>query len=324
MKAGSVRSQHTRFAGWALIMMSMAAALSSGALPESDRHYVLGPADQISIRIAEGDDISDKPILIDPDGFIDLNMVGRIHAAGMSVTQLESEVAARLAKFYKRPAVAVTLVASHSQPVSVLGAVRSPGVHQLEGHKTLIEVLSLAGGLRDDAGYAITITRRIAYGPIPLPDNKTDASGNFSTAHVKANDLISGGNPEANIAIEPNDVISAPRAELVYVLGQVNRSGGFVLRDRETGTALLALSLAEGLSPLAAPKDAKILRLDRGSDKRIEIPVNLQKVLAGTAPDPVIYADDMLFVPGNRTKHIALRSLEAAIQIGTGVAIYRR
>jgi polysaccharide export outer membrane protein len=141
---------------------------------------------------------------------------------------------------------------------------------------------------------------------------------------VKVKDLISGANPQVNIAIQPNDVISAPRAELVYVLGKVNKSGGFVLRDRETATALLALSLAEGLAPMAAPKDAKILRLDRASDKRIEIPVNIQKILDGTAPDPVIYAEDTLFIPGSRTKGTAMRAMEAAIQIGTGVAIYHR
>jgi polysaccharide export outer membrane protein len=317
------RAYRLRLIGLAVVMASMALT-TSGEAPDERKNYILGPADQISIRIAEGDDISDKPMTIDPDGYIDLNMVGRIHAAGMNVTELQSEIASKLGKYYKRPSVSVAITASQSQPVSVLGAVRNPGVHQLQGHKTLVEVLSLAGGLREDAGYAITITRRTAYGRIPLANCKTDAGGNFYTAQIKVNGLISGSSPEDNIAIQPNDVISAPRAELVYVLGKVNKSGGFVLRDRETATALLALSLAEGLAPLAAPKDAKILRLDRASDKRIEIPVNLQKILDGTAPDPVIYAEDMLFIPGSRTKGTAMRAMEAAIQIGTGVAVYRR
>jgi polysaccharide export outer membrane protein len=323
MKRYPASPNRLRFITLAVLMSSMAVlTLGEGLIDRSK--YILGPADQISIRIAEGDDISDKPMIVDPDGYIDLNMVGRIHAAGMSVTELQSEIASRLGKFYKHPSVSVAITASQSQPVSVLGAVKSPGVHQLQGHKTLVEVLSMAGGLRDDAGYAITITRGAAYGPIPLANAKTDASGNFSTAQVKVNDLISGANPQVNIAVQPNDVISAPRAELVYVLGKVNKSGGFILRDRETATALLALSLAEGLAPLAAPKDAKILRLDRASDKRIEIPVNIQKVLDGTAPDPVIYAEDTLFIPGSRTKGTAMRAMEAAIQIGTGVAIYHR
>lgn len=305
------------------IISSSSPLVAQAGSPVNDKRYLLGPADQISVHIAEGDDISDKPVIIDPDGYIALNMVGRIHASGMSVNQLETEISSRLKKFYKDPSVTISITEFHSQPVSVLGAVRNPGVHQLQGHKTLVEVISLAGGMKDDAGYTLTVTRQAEHGPIPLPDNMADSSGHYNIAHVAVNDLMSGKNPGANIQIAPDDVITVPRANLVYVLGKVNKSGGFALRDRETATVLVALSLAEGLAPLAAPKGARILRLDHASDKRVEIPVDLQKVLDGTVPDPVIYPEDMLFVPGSKVKSAALRSVEAAIQVGTGVAIYR-
>src|SRR5258708_2034682 len=129
MKRYPASPNRLRLISLAVLMSSMAVLTLGEGLVDRSK-YILGPADQISIRIAEGDDISDKPMIVDPDGYIDLNMVGRIHAAGMSVTELQSEIASRLGKFYKRPSVSVAITASQSQPVSVFGAVKSPGVHQ--------------------------------------------------------------------------------------------------------------------------------------------------------------------------------------------------
>src|SRR5579871_1871649 len=107
-------------------------------------------------------------------------MVGRIHVSGLTVDQVENFLKDRLKKYFQDPEVFVYLTELRSQPISVLGAVNNPGVHQLEGHKTLFEVLSLAGGLRSDAGYSVKITRRKEWGKIPLPSAKDDSTGNFS------------------------------------------------------------------------------------------------------------------------------------------------
>src|SRR5207342_275340 len=97
-------------------------------------------------------EISDKPILIGTDGYIRMPMVDRLRAGGLTVNQLETQIAARLKPYIQNPQVSVSVVEFRSQPVSVLGAVATSGVVQLRGHKTLFEVISAAGGLRAEAG----------------------------------------------------------------------------------------------------------------------------------------------------------------------------
>src|SRR6266850_3147444 len=145
--------------------------------PETVSQYVLGPEDQIKIWALGVEEISDKPVRIDPSGEIDLPLVGRVHAAGLTVEQFKSGLAKRLAKEVREPRVSVDIVEFGSQPISVMGAVNHPGVLQVSGRKTLAEVLSLAGGLRTDAGPYVKITRQVKYGEIPIHNAKTDESG---------------------------------------------------------------------------------------------------------------------------------------------------
>ena len=257
-------------------------------------------------------------------GYLRLPMVGRIRAAGLTVEQLQAEIVSRLRQYIKEPDVAVDVTDFRSQPVSVIGAVKNPGVHQLQGRKTLIEILSLAGGLSDDAGYSIKITRSLDRGPIPLPSAAADPSGRFSVAQVSLKDLMEARNPAQNILIQPHDVISVPRADMVYVVGQVSRAGGFVLHENETISALQALSLAGGLDRTASPKNARILRSAGNAASRTEIAINLNKILQGRSPDVPMQPNDILFVPASGSKKVAVRALEAAIQVGTGIAIWRR
>jgi len=104
----------------------------------------------------------------------------------------------------------------------------------------------------------------------------------------------------------------------------VHKVGGFVLSEREKISALQALSLAEGLDRAAAASNAKILRPVGNSDNRVEIPVDLKRILAGKGDDVPLLANDILFVPTSASKNAVYRGLEAAISIGTGIAIYRR
>src|SRR6185369_8663847 len=110
--------------------------------------------------------ISGKTQRLDPNGDLRLPMVGRVHAAGMTLEQLEAELSKRLAVYLQDPDVAVTVTEFKSQPVSVIGAVTTSGVHQLEGRKTLIEMLSLAGGVDAEAGATVRIARRVDVGPL--------------------------------------------------------------------------------------------------------------------------------------------------------------
>ena len=121
--------------------------LSEGPAPAPDT-YTLGPGDQIVVRVPDFEEIDNKSIPIDLKGSVNLPAVGRIQASGLTTEQLEAAIAERLKKYLVKPDVSVYLTEMRSQPVSILGQVQTPGVHQLQGQKNLFEVLSLAGGLR--------------------------------------------------------------------------------------------------------------------------------------------------------------------------------
>jgi polysaccharide export outer membrane protein len=285
---------------------------------------VLGPGDQITIRALDLEEISNKPFPIAANGTINLPLFGRVQAAGLTLEQLETEITTLLKPYVKHPDVTISISEAPSQTVSVIGSVNTPGVLQLQGSKTLVEMLSLAGGLRPDAGHSVKITRRRKNGPIPLPGATADPTGQFSVAKVNLKAVMDSQNLEENILIQPNDVISVSRAEMVYVIGDVRQSGGFVLNERETISVLQALSLAGGASPTATPDKAKILRPTSGNSNRTEIPVDLKKILAGQANDVALKSEDILFVPGSAFKRNALQVIQTAVGVGTGIAIWSR
>lgn len=290
---------------------------------ESTAGYVLGAGDQISIHVLNFEEINDRPIPIDLSGRIHLPLVGELQVSGNTVQQLEAEMVARLKKYVLQPDVSISVTEFRSQPVSVLGAVKSPGVQQVQGRKTILEMLSLAGGLDPAAGATVKITRQLQWGMIPLPNATKDPTGQFSVAEIRLKSLIEARHPEQNILVKPNDVISVPRAETVYVIGEVQKTGGYVLNDTDDITVLQALSMAGGLSQMARPKEARILRKAPGAVARTEIPVDISKMLGGRSSDVRLQPDDILFVPNNIPKRAAVRAIEAAIQIGSGVAIFR-
>ncbi len=299
-------------------------AAAAAAPADGSAEYVLGPGDQVQVRALDLDEIGDKPVAVDGRGFIRLPLVGRVQAAGLTTSQLERSLAEALKAYVRDPEVTVAVSDYRSQPVSVLGAVASPGVQQLQGRKSLFEVLSLAGGLRPDAGHSLKITRRKEWGPIPLPNAVPDSTGQFSVAEVSVKSVMEAKNPQENILICPNDVISVPKADMIYVIGAVKHAGGFVLNEKETITVLQAMSLAEGLDKAASPKKAKILRPIPGQPNRMEIAVDLRKVLSGQANDVPMNAEDILFIPTSGPKKAAARAAEAAIQITTGLVIWSR
>jgi polysaccharide export outer membrane protein len=284
--------------------------------------YLLGSEDELQISGPELDELATKTVRVDGEGDIQVPLVGRVHVAGLTVQQAEQELNKRLSTYIRHPQAALDVKELRSQPASILGAVNAPGVHQVEGHKTLLEMISLAGGVRPDAGYSIRITRQVEWGCIPLPGSTLDASGRFSIAQVKLQDIMEAKTPEENIQIFPHDVISVPKAELVYVTGDVKKSGGFVLGERQTMSVLQAISLAEGFGQAPDTKHARIMRLNPGADQRTEIPVDLKTILQGKGGDVQLQANDILFVPDNTGRKAALRIMEAAIQTGTGLAIY--
>ena len=285
--------------------------------------YALGPGDQITINALDAEEISGRTMLIGSSGNIDVPLMGRVHAAGLTVEQLQAEMATRLKTYVKDPQVSVNVTEMRSQPVSIIGSVGSPGVHQLEGRKTLVEMLSIAGGVKPDAGYELKITRQSQWGPIPLPTASVDPTGKFNIATVPMREIMELKNPEQNILIMPHDIISVPKGEVVYVIGEVMKTGGIVLGDQKEVSVLQALSMAGGLGKTAKPREAKILRPVSDSATRLEVPVDLKAVLAGKKNDIPMHPEDILFVPTAGARSAGVQTLQAVIATSLGAIIYR-
>lgn len=283
--------------------------------------YLLGPDDVVTIHAPNAPDMSDKPLRVDADGELKLPMVGRIHAGGLTPEQLEAEITSRLKVYLEEPEVTVSITEFKSEPVSIVGAVAQPGVHQLEGQKTLVEMLASAGGLRQDAGPTVKITRRLEFGRIPLPGAVDDPTHQFSVAEVNLKSVMEAKNPELNIPIRPHDLISVPHAEVVYVIGEVGHQGALPLNEGDSLSVMEAVSSSGGMLRTAATSHARILRPVPGREKRTEVAVDLKKIMAGQSDDLPLLAGDILVVPGSTGKHAVYRALEAAVSIGTFAAV---
>lgn len=292
------------------------------AAPERVADYVLGPEDQIVVHAFQVPEVPPGPIQVGGDGYIDLPMAGRVKVSGLTVSAVEQELSTRFANYVRDPQVTVLIADYRSQPVSVVGAVSNPGVVQLKGRKNLVEVIALAGGLRADAGNIATITRELPQGHVPLPDATDDSTGRFSIGHVKLHDVMEAQTPKDNILIKSNDVIMIPKAPLLYVVGEVQRPGGYVLSDRDSMTVLQAVALAGGLTPKASPKRARILHQDTTLSARTEVPTNVKKILSGEAPDVVLHRDDVLFVPSSAAKSAGTVAMQTALNMA-GIAVWR-
>ncbi len=284
--------------------------------------YLLGAEDLLTVRVFAADDIPDKPVQIDNDGTLTLPMIGPVHAAGLTVEQLQANLVTAYKKYFKDPQVSVQVNEFHSQPVSVAGNVTTPGVVQLRGNRNLMEVISMAGGLRPDAGDTVQITRNLNEGPIPVADAFTDPTGKYSVARIDIRAVMNGKDPQGNILIKPHDVVTVPRARMIYVLGNVTKPGGFVLTDDESMSVSKAIALAGGWDKTAKLSDARVLRASGGAERE-QIPANVSKIMHNKAPDIQMRPDDILFIPNSTGKMAGALGLSTAIGLGTGLAIWR-
>lgn len=285
--------------------------------------YLLGPDDQIIIQGPEMDEIVNRPYRIDPDGYVSLPMLGRIKAGGMTIGDFETELNRAASKYVRDPQLVASVAEFHSQPVSIVGAVTQPGAQQLQGKKTLMQLISMVGGFRPDAGNTLSISREIQWGSLPLPNAKTDASGKYSIAEVSVPQLLQG-NPQLNILLMPNDVVTVPVSETVYVVGDVRKAGGFTLGEHKDMTVLQAVAMAEGIDGTADAKHSRIIHHAADGTQLSETPINVKQILAGKAQDVPLNGGDILFVPGSMSKKAGLRTAEAVITTASGMAVWGR
>ena len=308
----------------------------------------IGPDDLLDITVFEAPEMN-RTVRVAANGEISFQLVGAVKAAGLTPSELESVLQELLRRTYmKDPHVGVFVRELESHPVSVVGAVKQPGVFQIRGTKTVIEMLSMAQGLAEDAGDTVLIVRGTESaraqssqgqdignaGKPPLrliraesskydsPETASQEKG-AETEKIDLKKLLDSADPELNRAVHPGDIVKVPRAEIVYVVGEVGKPGGFVLQSNGNISLLQALALAGGPTHTSALGRARIIRTDAASGKRSEIPMNLGKILAGKSPDVILLPRDIVFVPNSAAKSAFYRGSEAALQTATGVAIYR-
>ncbi len=312
--------------------------------------YRIGPDDLLEISVYGAPDLGGT-VRVSADGSISLPLIGAERAEGLTALELERQTAGLLAKKYmNHPQVSVFVKEIQSHTVSVIGAVGKPGVFQIRGPESLVEVLSMAQGLADDAGDRVILMRHgetadppsarspnhesqrvdasISRGesakPESLADDSTDGGGGEAEGlQVSLKDLLMSSDPRYNVMVYPGDVVKVPPAGIVYVVGQVRKPGGFLLKTNQNLSVLQALALAEGTTSTSAEKRARIIRTEGLSGKREEIPIDLKRILAGKAPDPVLQARDILFVPNSAGKTAFYRGAEAAVSITGGLIVYR-
>jgi polysaccharide export outer membrane protein len=289
--------------------------------------YVLGSEDVLNIGVFDVPELSNLVVRIANDGSITLPLIGRVQAAGLTPTQLRTELETDWGKSYLRnPQVTVFLQEFHARPVSVIGAVEKPGLYPLTAPRTLVEMLSLAGGLAKRstaaAGRFVYVTRKGGFDNLPSVQGLRQVAPDKIEIDLRR--LLYSHEDALNVEIKPLDIISVSKADIIYVGGEgVRKAGAFVLEDRDNVTVLQALAMAEGLTPNAAKSDARIIRTDPDGSRTM-IPVNLKKVLKGRAPDLALTANDILFVPNSAQRALLKGGATTVVSTLSWLLVYGR
>ena len=289
-------------------------------LPTSSggQEYRIGKDDLIEITVFEVPELGSTP-RVTAAGTISLPLIGPIEVAGHTPQELERSIEEALKKNYVNdPHVTVFVREYASQPVSLIGAVKVPGIYQIKGRKFLLDMLAMAQGIDQSAGSIIQVVRSKSV--VGEFSNQDSDAGETLTIGIE--DLFENGKTELNIPIFAGDVINVLRAGSVFVVGEVVRPNEFVLRNGKNITVAQAVALANGFTKEAKKSDCIIVRYHRDGTKE-EIPVDTGKVLRGDAVDVPMLPNDILFVPANKVKTGLLRALDSTIAIVSGRLVYR-
>lgn len=245
-------------------------------------------------------------VRVSAQGTVTLPLIGAVDVGGMdeqgAARAIEKELLAKGMLLHPLVSVVVTVYAG--QDVSVLGEVARPGVYPYTVHHRLLDLISAASGLTQNAGRLVNVYHR--------DDQKT--------AHAVVLDPGGTDGGDRNPELRPGDTVQVSRAGLVYVIGAVVRPGGFPVDPAQGLTVVQALSLAWGPTQIAATKKALLIREQKGG--RTIISLNLKSMLRGKEPDLPIRDRDILFVPDSTAKNLWNRTMESAIQSTIGVTIY--
>jgi polysaccharide export outer membrane protein len=291
--------------------------------------YVIGDGDLLDIQVFEVQELS-REVRVNQSGYIALPLIpSKIRAEGLTAFQLQDKLAELLQVngLVSNPQITVDVKEQHSQPITVIGAVNHPMVFEAVRSTTLLEVLSEAGGIAPDAGNVVLVTRNgsATAATTTAATNGGGADANApETFTINLDDLLNTGDSRFNIPLEGGDVVSVPRAGIFYVVGAVGRPGGFVMQsDHQEVTTLKALSLAGGMTSTARSSKAIILRTNKITGEKEQLPVDLKKVVALKGPDVALLPNDILVVPDSASKRAWDKTGEVMLSLGSGVALYR-
>ncbi len=249
------------------------------------RAYRIGPGDLLELKVFEVKEL-DQTVRVSEDGSITLPLVGRVMVEGLTQEGVVQKLTELLqAKYVKNPQVTIFIKEYKNQQVAVIGAVEKAGSYELVGRKNLLQIISMAGGLKDTAGNEIFILRE---GP----------DGQSSTIPIDLKELMVNSNPALNVPIEPNDVINVPvdREIRVFVMGRVTRPGAVKAKLSEGITLLQAIADAGGLAEGAKESSITVTRKDKAG-KEQKIKVNLKDIIKGKKKDIKLQEGDVVFVP---------------------------
>jgi polysaccharide export outer membrane protein len=281
----------------------------------------IGPNDSITIFALEADEIS-KTWRVNDTGDLDLPLVGRIHAAGLTVGELEEQLAAGLKQYIRNPQVSVFIAEGRSRPVTIAGAVHRPATLEVRSGTTLLAALQMAGGL-DAPGATLIVTREAKYGIIPLPEAKMDADGQHSSAELVIAVITDPTSAASRLEMQPHDVVSVlNQKRLVYVIGEVNRPGAVELSTQNTVSVMQILAAAGGITKLSSPGKTQIMRLEPSGVYKAVGKVDLKAIMTGKQEDRLLSSGDILVVPSSMIKNYT--QMASASAVSTGVMILTR
>lgn len=251
--------------------------LTSVAGAATETNYRIGPDDVLSISVSDNKEL-DQVVFVRPDGHIALPLVGDVQAAGLTVAELSARLNELYGKNIIGAQVTVAVREIRSRPVFFIGGVLRPGPMQLTQDLTLLQALSVVGGLTPAADLESAFVLR---GNERIPVNLLQ--------------LVQKADVTQNIKLLPGDTIVVPNADVVYVQGEVKTPRTVPLTRNLT--ILRAIAEAGGFTPLAAPKRVTLIRAEGSKKERIR--VNVDEIMSdpGGAADVPLKANDIIIVP---------------------------
>jgi polysaccharide export outer membrane protein len=280
----------------------------------------IGANDLIAVSVYDAPELT-RTVRVGADGLIRLPMLRRrIQAQGLLPGDLEVAIAEALQaeQLIVEPVVTVTVVEYHSRPISVAGAVKNPVTFQAVGPVTLLDAVTRAGGLSQEAGPEILVSRaQPGEGGTPT----------FLIQRIPIKGLIDQADPALNLRLTGGEEIRVPEAGKVFVVGNVKKPGAYPIREGAETSVLRVLAVAEGLTSYSA-KQAFIYRREEGSTVRHEITIEIKKIMQRQAPDVPLQPNDIFYIPDNSGRRAGLTALERIAGFGaattSGILIYRR